>query len=112
VPLSGAFESGGVVERVVRLRRNPLAVYGTVAVALGIATFARWAVTGQVVAGPFVTYYPAIIIATLIGGFWPGILTTACAAVIGWYLFLPSAFSWRSQIRQQRRCYCSFSFRA
>jgi PAS domain S-box-containing protein len=47
-----------------------------------------------VVAAPFVTYYPAIIVATLLGGFWPGILTMALAGAIGWYAFLSPAFNW------------------
>lgn len=94
MPSSEAFESHGFIERAVRLRRNRVAVYGIVALALVVATFMRWAVTGEIVAGPFVTYYPAIIIATLIGGFWRGILTMAAAAVVGWYLFLPPDFSW------------------
>jgi PAS domain S-box-containing protein len=76
------------------MRHNSVAVYGIAVVLVAIATFVRWAVTGHVVAGPFVTYYPAIIIATLIGGFWCGILTIAISGLIGWYLFLPPDFSW------------------
>src|SRR6266536_5283621 len=44
-----------------RLIRSPAAV--------ALATLARWVVGGQIVEGlPFITYYPAIIIATLAGG--------------------------------------------
>lgn len=94
MPLSGAFESHSLFDRVLRMRHNSVAVYGIAVVLVAIATFVRWAVTGHVVAGPFVTYYPAIIIATLIGGFWCGILTIAISGLIGWYLFLPPDFSW------------------
>ncbi len=95
MPLSaGAFENHGLFGRVLRVRQNPIAAYGIVVVVVALATLARWAVTGQVDAGPFVTFYPAIIIATLIGGFWPGVLTTALAGAIGWYVFLSPAFSW------------------
>ena len=94
MPLSGVFESHSLFDRALRVRRNPVAVYGIVLGVVALATLVRWVVTGQVVAGPFVTYYPAIIIATLIGGFWPGILTMAFAGIIGWYFFLPPTFSW------------------
>jgi PAS domain-containing protein len=39
---------------------------------------------------PFITYYPASLIATLLGGFWPGVLATISSAIIAWWLFLPS----------------------
>ena len=91
---TSAFENHGLFGRVLRVRQNPIAAYGIVVVVIALSTLARWAVTGEVVAGPFVTYYPAIIIATLIGGFWPGILAMALAGAFGWYAFLPPAFSW------------------
>jgi PAS domain S-box-containing protein len=94
VPISGTFESHGLIGRALRVRQKPIAAYSIVVVVIALATLARWAFTGQIVAGPFVTYYPAIIIATLIGGFWPGIVTMALAGGIGWYVFLPPMFSW------------------
>jgi len=42
---------------------------------------------------PFITYYPAIIIATLAGGFYPGILATVLSSAAALYLFLPPMFS-------------------
>ena len=94
MPLSAAFEGYGLFERALRIRRNPLAVYGTVAVLVALATFARWAISTNVVGGPFSTYYPAIIIATLIGGVWPGIFTMAMAGLAAWYMFLPPTLTW------------------
>lgn len=93
MPLSRAFEGPDLLTRVLRIRGNPVARYGVVVAALAVATLVRWLVSGLVVAGPFVTYYPAIIIATLIGGFWPGLVTMALAGLIGWYSFLPPVFS-------------------
>ena len=93
MPLSAAFESRGFFDRALRVRRNPIALCGIVVVAIALSTFARWAVSGQVLAGPFVTYYPAIIIVTIVGGFWAGMFASALGATIGWYLFLPPV-SW------------------
>jgi PAS domain S-box-containing protein len=39
------------------------------------------------------TFYPAIIIATLIGGLWPGILATVLSTVAAWYFLVPQFFS-------------------
>jgi two-component sensor histidine kinase len=42
----------------------------------------------------FTTFYPAIIIAALIGGLWPGILATVLSVVAAWYLVIPQFFTW------------------
>jgi PAS domain S-box-containing protein len=89
VPFSTALEDHPLIKRALRVRQNPIAAYGIAVAAVALATLVRWLVGGQVVEGiPFITYYPAIIIATLAGGFWPGILATVLSAVIGSYLFL------------------------
>jgi PAS domain S-box-containing protein len=38
---------------------------------------------------PFITFYPAIIIAALIGGLWPGIVATLTAALVADYWVIP-----------------------
>src|SRR6266511_2139179 len=94
VPFSTAFEDHPLVECALRVRRNPSAAYGSAVAAVALATLVRWIVGGQVVEGlPFITYYPAIIIATLAGGFWPGILATVLSSATALYLFLPPLFS-------------------
>lgn len=94
MPLSAAFEDHPFIERALRMRQNPTAAYGVAVAAVAVATLVRWIIGGQVVEGlPFITYYPAIIIATLIGGFWSGILALVLSAATAWYLFLPPLFS-------------------
>jgi len=70
-------EADGLAERLQRLRQNPFAAYGIALAAVGVATIIRWAI-GDYVPGrvPFTLYFPAIVIATLLGGFWPGVLAT------------------------------------
>ncbi len=41
----------------------------------------------------FTTFYPAIMIAALLGGLWPGVLATALSAIAAWYLVIPSFFA-------------------
>src|SRR5262249_49068958 len=42
---------------------------------------------------PFTAYYPAIVVATLIGGFWLGAVATILSAAAGWWVFLPATLS-------------------
>jgi PAS domain S-box-containing protein len=76
-----------------RLQRNPWIVYGAALGAILISTFIRWAMGGLVHDRiPFTTYYPAIVVATLLGGFWLGILASILSATIAWWLFMPPTF--------------------
>src|SRR5262245_51811643 len=76
-----------------RLQENPLVVWGGVLGSVFLATVVRWAIGGLVEdLIPFTTYYPAIVVATLLGGFWLGTLATLLSAVLAWWLFLPPAF--------------------
>jgi len=76
-----------------RLQRNPWIVYGAALGAILIATFIRWAMGGFVHDRiPFTTYYPAIVVATLLGGFWLGMLASILSAAIAWWLFMPPVF--------------------
>src|SRR5215471_7107890 len=87
-------EADGLAERVQRLRQNPFAAYGIALAAVGVATIIRWAI-GDYVLGriPFTVYFPAIVLATLLGGFWPGMLATTLSVVVAWFFFVPPEFS-------------------
>jgi PAS domain S-box-containing protein len=76
-----------------RLQRNPWIVYGTALGAILFATLIRWAMGGFVHDRiPFTTYYPAIMIATLLGGFWLGMVASILSAIVAWWMFMPLAF--------------------
>src|SRR5215467_11575153 len=101
MPFSGALRDHDVVERMRRVRNNPIAAYGTAVLAVALATLLRWAVTDYAMEGiPFITYYPAIIIATLLGGFWPGVLATLWSGLIAWFVFIPPAFTFDLDSRE------------
>ncbi len=59
-----------------------------------LAVLVRWLVGHFAGVQVFTTFYPAIIIAALIGGLWPGILATAVSVVAAWYLVIPQFFTW------------------
>jgi PAS domain S-box-containing protein len=95
VPFVLGFQIYPWVERVLRVRQYPLAAYGLALAMVALAVFMRWLVadyTGTQI--PFITFYPAIIVAALIGGLWPGILATVLSSVAAWYLFIPSVSAW------------------
>jgi two-component sensor histidine kinase len=43
---------------------------------------------------PFITLFPAILLAALLGGIWVGLLVTIVSFLAGWYFFLPPYNSW------------------
>jgi PAS domain S-box-containing protein len=96
VPFSPTFKQHQLLNRFRQLRSKPPAAHCAAIAVVGIATALRWLIDPQVVVGlPFITYYPAIIIATLVGGFWPGILSLVLSAVAAWYFFLSPIYSWQ-----------------
>jgi len=76
-----------------RFQRSPWIVYGAALGAILLATLIRWAMGGFVHDRiPFTTYYPAIMIATLLGGFWLGVLASLLSAIVAWWMFMPPIF--------------------
>lgn len=77
-----------------RLRRNPFLTWGVALGGILLATLVRWAIGGYVLDRiPFTTYYPAILVATLLGGFGLGTLASILSAAVAWWLFMPPAFT-------------------
>jgi PAS domain S-box-containing protein len=101
MPFSTAFEAHPLVERVQRVRQNPIAAYAVAVGLVALAVFGRWVVGDYVGARvPFITFYPAIIIATLLGGLWPGVFATILSSVAAWFLFFPHAYTWTLEERE------------
>jgi two-component sensor histidine kinase len=88
------FDNPGLLRRIRRLRKNPLAGYAIALAAVAIATLVRLAVGGLVSATvPFATHFLAIVFVALACGFWPGMAAVLLSVVAGWFLFLTPAFS-------------------
>jgi len=86
MPFSGSSIESRAFKTIRELRNNVIASYGVPLVAVALASFARAAINDGTF-GPFTTYYPAIIISTLVGGLGPGILTLALSSLAAWYWF-------------------------
>src|SRR5437763_7432156 len=66
--------------------RHPLVAYGVALTATAASLLLRWPlwpVLGNAV--PQMTFFPAVMLAAYIGGFWPGILATILSAVAANY---------------------------
>jgi PAS domain S-box-containing protein len=101
VPFSGTFDTHPIVDRVRRLRQNPIAAYGLAIGLVALAILVRWAVGEYVGARvPFISFYPAIILACLLGGLWAGISAAILSSLAAWYLFLTPAYSWTLEERE------------
>ncbi|MCB6176580.1 DUF4118 domain-containing protein [Rhodobacter sp. Har01] len=60
------------------------------AAALALATGLRLGLDGVLPPGfPFLTYFPAVLIALLFAGVWTGIVVSVIGGLVAWYLFIP-----------------------
>jgi PAS domain S-box-containing protein len=94
VPFTLGFQIYPWIERILRVRQYPLAAYGLALTLVALAVLVRGLVGKFAGAQVFTTFYPAIIIAALIGGLWPGIVATVLSVVAAWYLVIPQFFTW------------------
>lgn len=86
-----------ILQATKELRRHPFFGYTMAFVTIGLASLLQWAVRSQYQGAPFLTIYPAIIIAALIGGRGPGFLAAILAGGSQWTLFIP-ALHWLAVI--------------
>jgi two-component sensor histidine kinase len=64
--------------------------YGFGLIAFALALAIRWQLSEMLPAGfPFLTFFPAIILTTFVGGLWPGLFTALLSTLAAWYFFIP-----------------------
>jgi PAS domain S-box-containing protein len=71
-----------------------MAAFGLAVAMVAVAASLRWLIVdsvGQQI--PFITFFPAIFVVSLLGGFWPGALAIVLSALAAWYLFIPPYFT-------------------
>jgi PAS domain S-box-containing protein len=69
--------------------RHPIVRYGLALAAVGVAGLLRGLLGAQFPGlVPFPTFFPAVLIATLLGGLGPGLLATGLSALWAWLLWL------------------------
>jgi two-component system, sensor histidine kinase PdtaS len=76
-------------ETVQRLRSRPVLGLAIAIFVLLAAVGIRYSFSSDLFNVPFVTLFPAILIAALIGGLWVGIAAAVLSAIAAWLWFLP-----------------------
>jgi hypothetical protein len=71
------------VGRVLRVRQYPLAADGLALLLVALAALVRGFIGDYAGVQVFTTFHPAIIVAALVGGLWPGILAIVLSALAG-----------------------------
>ncbi|WP_454745692.1 sensor histidine kinase [Ciceribacter selenitireducens] len=78
------------LERIAGLRRRPWFGYAFALIAFLVALELRFFFDPDLPAGyPFLTFFPAIILTSALGGTLPGILCTVLCFLSAWYWFIP-----------------------
>jgi two-component sensor histidine kinase len=72
-----------------RLRPNSVAAYAFAALSVLVATWARWTFGLLGADLPFATYFPAVLVCTLVAGYHAGLATVLLSAVVVWWAFIP-----------------------
>jgi PAS domain S-box-containing protein len=89
MPFSSAFAQHPVLEWTVRARRNRVAAFGIAVLFVALAVLIRWLLADYMhERAPFITFYSAIILATFLGGLWPGVLAAILCSLIAAFAFL------------------------
>jgi two-component sensor histidine kinase len=83
-----------IVESLRPIRTNPLLGYSAGLVIFALGFLLRYLPGGMLDAVPFITLFPAILIAALVGGLGVGLMVALLSFVAGWYFFLPPYDSW------------------
>lgn len=73
---------------------NSALAHGIAVACIAVAIAIRM-LLGNVVGStaPFVTMFPAVLLATVAGGLWPGLLALALSIIAAWYFFIQPYFS-------------------
>jgi two-component sensor histidine kinase len=72
------------------LRQYPILGYASAFATIALATLIQWLAQAQYAGAPFLTIYPAVILAALFGGRGPGFLAAVLAGASQWTLFIPT----------------------
>jgi two-component sensor histidine kinase len=101
LPIKRLLDQRNWLEWLINLQQKPAVAYAIALGGVALAASLRYALKGVLMeSAPFITLYPAILIAPLIGGFWPGTVAMLASVLTGWYLFVPPAFSFALDMQQ------------
>jgi two-component sensor histidine kinase len=78
----------------VHIRPGSAEAYGVALIFVGAASLARWGLgIIDYESAPYTTYYPAVLLATVVGGTGTGAFAATVGGAIGWWAFAPPHFA-------------------
>ena len=83
-----------VIERLRPLRRHAWLGYAAGLAVFSVAFLILFLVGGLLDDVPFITLFPAILIAALLGGLHVGLVVAILSFIAAWYFFIPPRGSW------------------
>lgn len=81
-------------------KRGDFSAYVIVLVLMGIALLLRLAMAPVNAGLQYVTFFPAVTLSVVIGGFWPGIFATVIGLLLATFFFTPPFYSFSSEALQ------------
>lgn len=81
-------------------RRGDISSYALVLALMGVALLARLAMAPVNAGLQYVTFFPAVTLAVVIGGFWPGIFATFIGLSLATYFFTPPYYGFSVEALQ------------
>ncbi|MEK4034689.1 DUF4118 domain-containing protein [Methylocystis sp. IM2] len=69
-------------------RQRPAVAYAVAIGAVALAAWIRLTASDWFIEGvPFLTFFPAVLVATVVGGLGAGLFAAACSVGVAWYFF-------------------------
>jgi two-component sensor histidine kinase len=100
MPFSAPVDSNWLLMAIRRFRHRRAEAYVVALSAVAVSTALRLAFEGPLpTILPFTTFSLAILIATVAGGLWPGLIALLTSAIAAWYYFLEPTFSFALEPR-------------
>src|SRR3974390_874477 len=91
MPFAHGFEISPWVERSLKVRQSSFAAYGVALLLVAVAVLVRGVAGQHIGIQQFTTFYPAVILAALLGGLWPGIFAAVLSIMAAWFFAQPSS---------------------
>jgi K+-sensing histidine kinase KdpD len=81
-------------------RQRPIVSLALAIVAVLLATSVRWLAGDWLGARiPFLTFFPAVLVSTFVGGLWGGAVATVLSTIVAGYLFLEPTSHWMLSVQ-------------
>jgi len=92
--------ASGLKQRMVQFesQRGSFSTYLLALALMGLALWVRLAIAPVEAGLQYLTFFPAVALAAIVGGLWPGLFATAIGLLLATYIFTPPYYSFSSEV--------------